>query len=74
MLNHTQRIQGRVGGRISRRQRMIDAMKVIQMPTLILGVQSDILFPVWQQKEIADKAAVKSKQAFEEKLAGQIIL
>ena len=33
---------------------MIDAMKVIQMPTLILGVQSDILFPVWQQKEIAD--------------------
>jgi hypothetical protein len=27
-----------------------------------------------QQKEIADKAAVKSKQAFEEKLAGQIIL
>lgn len=24
------------------------------MPTLVLGVQSDILFPVWQQKEIAD--------------------
>ncbi|KAJ3122997.1 hypothetical protein HK098_002293 [Nowakowskiella sp. JEL0407] len=26
----------------------------VQMPTLVLGVQSDILFPIWQQKEIAD--------------------
>ncbi|KAF9898902.1 hypothetical protein BX616_003478 [Lobosporangium transversale] len=24
------------------------------IPTLILGIQSDILFPVWQQKEVAD--------------------
>ncbi|KAF9581193.1 hypothetical protein BGW38_001880 [Lunasporangiospora selenospora] len=24
------------------------------IPTLVLGIQSDILFPVWQQKEIAD--------------------
>jgi len=26
----------------------------IQMPTLIIGVQSDVLFPVWQQKQIAE--------------------
>ncbi|KAG0238880.1 hypothetical protein BGW42_000041 [Actinomortierella wolfii] len=24
------------------------------IPTLVLGIQSDILFPVWQQKEVAD--------------------
>ncbi|ODQ49784.1 homoserine acetyltransferase [Saitoella complicata NRRL Y-17804] len=29
-----------------------------QIPTLVLGVQSDILFPAWQQREIAD--ALKS--------------
>ncbi|KAI9483896.1 MAG: homoserine O-acetyltransferase [Benjaminiella poitrasii] len=33
---------------------LIDGMKGIRMPTLVLGVQSDILFPVWQQKEIAE--------------------
>ncbi|KAI7881643.1 homoserine O-acetyltransferase [Lichtheimia hyalospora FSU 10163] len=35
-------------------QDLIDGMKPIKMPTLILGAQSDILFPVWQQKEIAE--------------------
>ncbi|KAF9277396.1 hypothetical protein BGZ68_009324, partial [Mortierella alpina] len=24
------------------------------IPALVLGIQSDILFPVWQQKEVAD--------------------
>jgi homoserine acetyltransferase len=32
---------------------LIKGMSSIQMPTLILGVQTDLLFPVWQQKEIA---------------------
>lgn len=34
--------------------RLIVGLAPVQMPTLVLGVQSDILFPVWQQKEIAD--------------------
>ncbi|RCH79963.1 hypothetical protein CU098_003074 [Rhizopus stolonifer] len=33
---------------------LIEGMKEIDMPALVLGVQSDILFPVWQQKEIAE--------------------
>ncbi|KAG9287715.1 hypothetical protein G9A89_004118 [Geosiphon pyriformis] len=33
---------------------LIQGLSVIQIPTLILGVQSDILFPCWQQKEIAE--------------------
>ncbi|KAI7904299.1 homoserine O-acetyltransferase [Cokeromyces recurvatus] len=33
---------------------LVKGMKGINMPTLVLGVQSDILFPVWQQKEIAE--------------------
>ncbi|KAF9362901.1 hypothetical protein BGX34_005287 [Mortierella sp. NVP85] len=28
--------------------------KIKDVPTLVLGIQSDILFPVWQQKEVAD--------------------
>ncbi|KAI8988390.1 homoserine O-acetyltransferase [Mycotypha africana] len=35
-------------------QDLVQGMKGINMPTLVLGVQSDILFPVWQQKEIAE--------------------
>jgi homoserine O-acetyltransferase len=35
-------------------QDLVEGMKGINMPTLVLGVQSDILFPVWQQKEIAE--------------------
>lgn len=35
-------------------QDLVNGMKGITMPTLILGAQSDILFPVWQQKEIAE--------------------
>lgn len=30
-----------------------DGLRRIQCPALILGVQSDILFPVHQQKEVA---------------------
>lgn len=26
----------------------------VQMPTLVLGVQTDVLFPIWQQKQISD--------------------
>ncbi|KAG1333008.1 hypothetical protein G6F62_006975 [Rhizopus arrhizus] len=33
---------------------LIEGMRDIRMPALVLGVQSDILFPVWQQKEIAE--------------------
>ncbi|KAJ3057024.1 hypothetical protein HK097_001508 [Rhizophlyctis rosea] len=33
---------------------LIKGMSAITMPTLVLGVQSDILFPYWQQKEIAE--------------------
>ena len=33
---------------------LIQGLKEIQMPSLILGVQTDVLFPSWQQKEIAD--------------------
>lgn len=35
-------------------QDLVEGMSGINMPTLVLGVQSDILFPVWQQKEIAE--------------------
>ncbi|KAI8576020.1 hypothetical protein K450DRAFT_258987 [Umbelopsis ramanniana AG] len=35
-------------------QDLIEGMTRIKMPALVLGVQSDILFPVWQQKEIAE--------------------
>jgi homoserine acetyltransferase len=34
--------------------RLIKGLDPVKMPTLVLGVQSDILFPVWQQREIAD--------------------
>ncbi|KAJ3413862.1 hypothetical protein HDV05_007383 [Chytridiales sp. JEL 0842] len=33
---------------------LVEGMSVIKVPTLVLGVQSDILFPIWQQKEIAE--------------------
>jgi homoserine acetyltransferase len=38
----------------SKRDALIEGLSPIQMPTLVLGAQSDILFPVWQQKEISD--------------------
>ena len=28
-------------------------LRRVQCPTLVIGVQSDMLFPVWQQREIA---------------------
>ncbi|RIA93072.1 Alpha/Beta hydrolase protein [Glomus cerebriforme] len=33
---------------------LVQGLSVIKQPSLILGVQSDILFPYWQQKEIAE--------------------
>ncbi|KNC96148.1 homoserine O-acetyltransferase [Spizellomyces punctatus DAOM BR117] len=38
----------------SDRAALVKGLSPITMPTLVLGVQSDILFPYWQQKEIAD--------------------
>ncbi|KAI8917433.1 Alpha/Beta hydrolase protein, partial [Entophlyctis helioformis] len=32
---------------------LVHSLRNVQMPTLVLGAQSDILFPIWQQKEIA---------------------
>ncbi|RKP35240.1 homoserine O-acetyltransferase, partial [Dimargaris cristalligena] len=32
---------------------LVAGLRDIQIPTLVLGVKSDILFPVWQQQEIA---------------------
>ncbi|CAJ1357256.1 unnamed protein product, partial [Effrenium voratum] len=33
---------------------LIEGLKPAMMPALVIGVQHDVLFPVWQQKEIAD--------------------
>jgi homoserine O-acetyltransferase len=33
---------------------LVQGLSTIRHPSLILGVQSDILFPYWQQKEIAE--------------------
>jgi homoserine O-acetyltransferase len=47
---------------------LVKGLADIQMPALILGVQSDLLFPIWQQKEIADslkKAGNKSVTYYE---------
>lgn len=33
---------------------LVQGLSIIKHPSLILGVQSDILFPYWQQKEIAE--------------------
>ena len=35
-------------------QSLINGVSTVKMPTLIVGVQSDTLFPVWQQKEVSD--------------------
>jgi len=33
---------------------LVEGLKMCQMPALVIGVQTDVLFPIWQQKEIAD--------------------
>eukprot|EP00471_Norrisiella_sphaerica_P012046 CAMPEP_0184504632 /NCGR_PEP_ID=MMETSP0113_2-20130426/52567_1 /TAXON_ID=91329 /ORGANISM="Norrisiella sphaerica, Strain BC52" /LENGTH=276 /DNA_ID=CAMNT_0026894285 /DNA_START=959 /DNA_END=1789 /DNA_ORIENTATION=- len=33
---------------------LMEGIKEMQHPSLIIGVQTDVLFPVWQQKEVAD--------------------
>ena len=33
---------------------LVEGLSKIQIPALILGVQSDILFPCWQQKELSE--------------------
>jgi homoserine O-acetyltransferase len=38
----------------STQKELVKGLLPIQMPALILGVQTDLLFPIWQQKEIAD--------------------
>ncbi|KAI9305296.1 Alpha/Beta hydrolase protein [Cunninghamella echinulata] len=49
-------------------QDLIEGMKKIKMPTLVLGIQTDLLFPVWQQKEIAEclRAAGNDKVTYYE--------
>ncbi|KAI8065457.1 homoserine O-acetyltransferase [Gongronella butleri] len=49
-------------------QDLIQGMKAITMPTLVLGIQTDLLFPVWQQKEIAEclRAAGNKKVTYYE--------
>ncbi|CAO3631330.1 unnamed protein product [Cunninghamella blakesleeana] len=49
-------------------QDLIEGMKNITMPTLVLGIQTDLLFPVWQQKEIAEclRAAGNNKVTYYE--------
>jgi homoserine O-acetyltransferase len=42
----------RENGREDKRQ--LAAAQNAAMPTLILGAQSDVLFPIWQQKEMSD--------------------
>jgi homoserine O-acetyltransferase len=32
----------------------IAALSKIQCPVLVLGSQTDILFPIWQQKQLAE--------------------
>ncbi|KAJ3330748.1 hypothetical protein HDU76_004963 [Blyttiomyces sp. JEL0837] len=36
------------------RTNLVKGMSCIRMPTLVIGCKSDILFPVWQQREIAE--------------------
>jgi hypothetical protein len=33
---------------------LVAGLGAAQMPALVIGVQTDVLFPVWQQKQIAD--------------------
>jgi len=33
---------------------LVEGLRAAQMPALVIGVQTDVLFPVWQQKQIAD--------------------
>jgi len=33
---------------------LTDALAKIQCPVLVLGSQTDILFPIWQQKQLAE--------------------
>jgi homoserine O-acetyltransferase len=49
-------------------ENLIKGLSSVQMPALILGVQSDLLFPIWQQKEIADclRAAGNDKVTYYE--------
>lgn len=48
-----QDLEGETGGAFSRD--LVEGMLPMKaIPTLVLGVESDILFPAWQQKEVAD--------------------
>eukprot|EP00928_Gymnodinium_smaydae_P062469 TRINITY_DN46321_c0_g1_i1.p1 TRINITY_DN46321_c0_g1~~TRINITY_DN46321_c0_g1_i1.p1 ORF type:complete len:553 (-),score=135.11 TRINITY_DN46321_c0_g1_i1:144-1802(-) len=47
---------------------LLAGLKKAQMPALVIGVQHDVLFPVWQQKQIADtlKAAGNKRVVYYE--------
>ncbi|KAI8803863.1 homoserine O-acetyltransferase [Cladochytrium replicatum] len=42
---------------------LVQGLSPANMPVLVLGVQSDILFPIWQQKEIADSLRAGGNKA-----------
>lgn len=39
---------------MSEDERQKYALERIKIPVLVLGAQSDVLFPIWQQKEMSD--------------------
>lgn len=41
---------------------LLEGLKDATMPALVIGVQHDVLFPVWQQKEIADTLKANGNQ------------
>ncbi len=47
---------------------LIAGLLQVQMPTLVLGAKSDILCPIWQQKELVDclREAGNANVRFEE--------
>lgn len=43
---------------------MQNALKRVQSPVMVIGVQTDILFPCWQQKELAESLQGKNQLLF----------
>lgn len=42
---------------------LLEGLKGATMPALVIGVQHDVLFPVWQQKEIADSLKANGNES-----------
>ncbi len=54
-------------------QDLVDGLAGLNHPTLVLGVASDILFPAWQQREIADTLRAGGNQHVEHVELGEDI-